>query len=147
MDTKNRYHTPETWLWVRLEHLGLVAGLVVLLAVHIGEVNWVRFTIAFVVIDLVGYLPGAVAYRRGGGGKISPLYHHLYNATHSYLTAAALVGLWAALAGGVEWAMLAFPIHLSGDRGLFGNTYKPVELPFEPVAVSPSVPVSLGEPA
>jgi hypothetical protein len=31
--------------------------------------------------------------------------------------------------------MLAFPIHLSGDRGLFGNTYKPVSLPFEPHAV------------
>ena len=28
--------------------------------------------------------------------------------------------------------MLAVPIHLSGDRGLFGNTLKPVELSFEP---------------
>jgi hypothetical protein len=40
--------------------------------------------------------------------------------------------VWAVLAGGPEWAMLAVPIHLSGDRGLFGNVYKPVSLPFEP---------------
>jgi hypothetical protein len=29
--------------------------------------------------------------------------------------------------------MLALPIHLSSDRGFFGNTYKSLSLPFEPV--------------
>ena len=24
MDTRNRFHTPETWLWVRAEHVALV---------------------------------------------------------------------------------------------------------------------------
>ena len=33
--------------------------------------------------------------------------------------------------GGFEWAMLALPIHLSGDRGLLGKSYKPLSLPFE----------------
>ena len=42
------------------------------------------------------------------------------------------VALWAYAHGGFEWAMLAVPIHLSGDRGLFGNTLKPFELSFEP---------------
>ena len=145
MDTRNRYHTPETWLWVRLEHLALLAALVVLLALHLREVHWIRFAFAFVAIDLIGYIPGAIAYRKGSGRKIAPLYHHLYNLTHSYLTAGALVGLWAWWLGGFEWAMLAFPLHLSGDRGLFGNTYKPVELPFEPVEVPPPVGLSLGD--
>jgi hypothetical protein len=143
MDIKNRYHTPQTWLWVRAEHLALLAVLVGLLLLHLGEVHWPRFVVAFAVIDLVGYVPGAVAYRRAGGGKIAPLYHHLYNLTHSYLTGAAVVGLWALAVGGFEWAMLAVPIHLSGDRGLFGNTYKPVELPFEPA----EVPVAAGAPS
>jgi hypothetical protein len=125
----------------------LLAALVVLVALHLEELSWPRFLAAFVLIDLVGYLPGAVAYRRSGGGAIAPLYHHLYNLTHSYLTGATVVGLWA-LATGPEWAMLAVPIHLAGDRGLFGNTYKPVELPFEPapgasVVVSPRQEVAL----
>src|SRR5262245_31149223 len=132
MDSKNRFHTNETWLWVRAEHLAQIAVLIVLLTLHIDEVNWLRFVVAFVVIDLAGYIPGAIAYRRAEGGKIAPLYHHLYNFTHSYLVGGLGVGLWALALGEFEWAMLAVPIHLSGDRGLFGNTYKPAELPFEP---------------
>lgn len=100
---------------------------------HAREVDWTRFVAAFAVIDLVGYLPGARAFRRAGGGPIAPLYHHLYNLTHSFLTAAAVVGLWA-VAAGFEWAMLAIPLHLAGDRGLFGNRKKPVHLPFERLA-------------
>jgi hypothetical protein len=135
LDNQNRFHTPETWLLVRAEHLALLAALAVLLALHLDEVNWTRFIIAFALLDLIGYIPGAVAYRRAGGGSIAPVYHHLYNLTHSYLTGGLLVGLWAMAIGGGEWAMLALPIHLSGDRGLFGNTYKPAALPFEPVEV------------
>ena len=41
--------------------------------------------------------------------------------------------------------MLAVPIHLSGDRGLFGNTYKPASLPFEP-APAPAAALSAGGP-
>ncbi|HEV3257967.1 MAG TPA: hypothetical protein VG013_13860 [Gemmataceae bacterium] len=134
MDTKNRFHTAQTWLWVRAEHLTLVVVLVVLLAVHLGEVNWLRFVVAFAALDIIGYIPGAFAYRRAGGGRITPFYHHLYNLTHSYLTAGVVAGVWALTLGGFEWAMLALPIHLSGDRGLFGNTYKPTALPFEPAA-------------
>lgn len=132
MDAVNRFHTRDSWLLVRAEHLLLLAVLLILLALHLGEVSWPRFLAAFVLLDLVGYVPGAVAYRRARGGPVSPVYHHLYNLTHSYLTAGVVVALWALAAGGFEWAMLALPIHLSGDRGLFGNTYKPVSLPFEP---------------
>ena len=134
MDRVYRFHTEETWRWVRAEHTALVLVLSALVALHAREVAWGRFLGAFVMIDLVGYLPGAIAFRRSGGGRIAPLYHHLYNVTHSYLTAGAAVWLWVLAAGGIEWAMLAIPIHLSGDRGLLGNVYKPVSLPFEPVA-------------
>ena len=135
MDNANRFHTQETWLWVRAEHLAVIAVAVALLLLHLDEVNWVRFVLVFTAIDLIGYVPGAVAYRRAGGARIEAIYHHLYNFTHSYLSGGLMVGLWALL-GGFEWAMLAVPIHLSGDRGLFGNTYKPLSLPFEPVPVA-----------
>lgn len=141
MDKVNRF-TEQTWRWLRAEHTALLLVLSGLVVLHAREVYWERFIAAFVAIDLAGYLPGAIAFRRAGGGRIAPLYHHLYNVTHSYLTAAAVVGLWALAAGCVEWAMLAVPIHLSGDRGLLGNVYKPVSMPFE--AVAPQVKAKRG---
>lgn len=133
MDAKNRFHTPETWLWTRIESIAVMLALIVMVALHIGEVRWGRFVFAFAVIDLIGYVPGAIAYRRQGGGRIAPIYHHLYNVTHSFLTGGAAVALWALATGGAEWAMLAIPIHYLGDRGIFGNIYKPTSLAFEPV--------------
>jgi len=132
MDTRNRFHTDQTFALVRLEHVALLLALSLLALRHLREMRWPLFLIAFLAIDLIGYVPGAIAWRRAGGRKISATYHLLYNLTHNYLTGAAVVGLWALAAGRLEWAMLAIPIHLSGDRGLFGNTYKPASLPFEP---------------
>jgi hypothetical protein len=97
---------------------------------HIDHLHWTRFLLAFALIDLGGYLPGAVAFHRSRGTRIAPLYHHLYNVTHSFLTAAVVITLWALVAG-PEWAMLAIPLHLCGDRALFGNGPKPAHLPFE----------------
>lgn len=115
----------------RVLYLGAMVACALALLWHAAAVDWLRFAAAFAVIDLVGYLPGALAFRRAAGGPIAPLYHHLYNVTHSFVTAAAALGLWALVAGGPEWAMLAVPLHLCGDRGLFGNRRKPVHLPFE----------------
>lgn len=134
MDTKNRFHTNETWLLMKAEHISLLVVLVVFVVMHIREINWGRFVFAFAIIDVIGYLPGTIAYHMSGGKRISPVYHYLYNVTHSYLTGGVVIALWAQLGGGFEWAMLAIPIHYSGDRGLFGNIYKPTSLPFEPVA-------------
>ena len=101
------------------------------LLLHAGEVSWVRAALAFAAIDLIGYLPGARAFRRAGKRPIPAVYHHLYNVTHNFLTAAVVTAVWALSAGGLEWAMLALPLHLAGDRGIFGNGFKPVALPFE----------------
>lgn len=132
MDPRNRLHTRQTFALVRAESLALMTVAGVLLFQHRADVRWGRFLLAFLLIDLVGYLPGAIAYRRAGGRPIAPIYHHLYNVAHSYLSAGLAVSLWALWGDGLEWAMLALPLHLAGDRGLFGNTYKPTELSFEP---------------
>ena len=118
------------WL-SRLEYLALMGAAGLLMLLHAGEVHWGRAVIAFAAIDLIGYLPGARAFRRAGGRRISPIYHHLYNVTHNFLTAGVVTALWAIAGGGLEWAMLATPLHLAGDRGIFGNGFKPPSLPFE----------------
>jgi hypothetical protein len=109
----------------------LMAGAALLLVWHLRELSWWRFTLAFALIDLIGYLPGARAFRRAGGRPIARIYHHLYNVTHSFATVAGVLALWALCAGRLEWAMLALPLHLAGDRALFGNGKKPPHRPFE----------------
>ena len=118
----------------RTEWLLLTALLALGVIAHWKDTAWPRFLIAFLALDLVGYLPGAVAFRRARGGPIAPLYHWLYNLTHNFVTAAVIVAAWASLVGHFEWAMLALPLHLAGDRGVFGNGFKPTEEPFEHVA-------------
>ena len=139
MDVQNRFHTVGTYRLMRLEHVGLLVLSGALMAWHANDLNWWRALIAFWVIDIVGYLPGAMVYRMQGGGKIPPIYHHIYNIAHTYLVVGAGVALWAWAIGGFEWAMLAVPFHLSLDRGVFGNVFKPLALPFEPVAASSDV--------
>jgi hypothetical protein len=139
MDIKNRFHTKSTFLLERLEHLLVVVVCSVLVLMHWQETNWLRFAAAFLIIDVIGYIPGAIIYHRQHGGRIPEIFHYLYNITHRDLTAALLFALWMWAIGGFEWAMLGMPIHLSGDRGVFGNIYKPVALPFEPVAVDQPV--------
>src|SRR6185295_9875406 len=90
------------WL-TRAEYLALMTASGLLMLLHAGEVSWVRAAIAFAAIDLIGYLPGARAFRRAGGGAIAPLYHHLYNVTHNFLTAALVTAVWALVGGGFEW--------------------------------------------
>lgn len=145
MDIKNPLHTAGTYRLARAEQLAVVILCMVLLVWHWNEVNWWRAVVAFWIIDIVGYLPGAIAYRRKGGGRIPAIYHHLYNIAHTYLVVGALVAVWAWVTG-PEWAMLAVPFHLGVDRGVFGNVFKPVVLPFEPVPLPEVWPEVLGRP-
>jgi hypothetical protein len=119
----------------RSEWLLLLAALSAALLWHRDAISWPRFALAFAAIDLVGYLPGALAFRRACGSAIAPVYHWLYNATHNFVTAALVAAVWAFAAGGPEWAMLALPLHLAGDRGVFGNGFKLSAEPFEPARV------------
>jgi hypothetical protein len=115
----------------RLEWLIALGVSVGLALTHLGDIRWPVFVSFFLVIDVIGYLPGAVAFRRSPTGHISRGYYVAYNVMHSLVTNAVLVGLWM-LVIGPEWALLAVPIHLFGDRALFGNTLKPFGVPFEP---------------
>ena len=121
---------PKQAPFTRAVHAVALLAIATALLLHLPHIHSGHFVLAFALIDLGGYLPGAVAFHRARGARIAPLYHHLYNVTHSFLTAALVIGLWAALSG-FEWAMLAIPLHLFGDRGIFGNGPKPIDRPFE----------------
>ena len=132
MDNLNRFHTRTTFWIVRAEHIALLLVLSGLLIWRAGEVHWWRAAAGFWIIDIVGYLPGALMFRRSKTGRVPRGFYNAYNIAHTYLVTGTGVALWAYAIGGFEWAMLAVPIHLSIDRGVFGNTLKPVELSFEP---------------
>jgi hypothetical protein len=131
MDSHNLFFTRATAYWLRAEYaLALAVGMV-LAVLHLGEIRWLPFVGLFVYIDLIGYLPGAVAFRRSRDGRIPLVHYRLYNVMHSHLSAALVAGVWC-LVVGPEWALLALPIHQCGDRALFGNFQKPYGLSFEP---------------
>ncbi|MCD0484727.1 hypothetical protein LO771_20610 [Streptacidiphilus sp. ASG 303] len=133
MDAKNTFDTPATYRLVRLEYgLGLVVASALLLT-HLGEVRWLPAAGLFLYIDLVGYVPGAIAYHRSRDKRIHRAYYVLYNVMHSLVTQGLVVLAWIWLHG-AEWALLVVPVHLFGDRALFGNFLKPFALDFEPVA-------------
>lgn len=133
MDSHNLFLTRTTYRWLRAEYAAALCVAVVLALLHLDDIRWPAFLALFAYIDLVGYLPGAVAYRRTPGGQISRTYYRLYNAMHSLVSAAAVAAVWC-LVVGPEWALLALPIHLCGDRAVFGNFLKPFGLSFEPVS-------------
>jgi len=131
MDPRNRFESRGTFILVRLENLAALVACTVLAVMHIGEIRWLEFIALFAYIDLIGYIPGAIAFRRSGGAAIPRIYYVLYNTMHSFLFNGAVVGVWCLLFG-PSWAMLAVPIHLFGDRALFGNSFKPWGVSYEP---------------
>jgi hypothetical protein len=114
----------------RLDALVVLVGSIALALAHLSEIRWGVFILFFAVIDLVGYIPGAIAFRKANRGSISTTYHALYNVTHGLPWNALTAGLWCLLVR-PEWALLAIPIHLAGDRCLFGNFFKATNTPFE----------------
>ena len=136
MDAANPFETPTTYRLHRAEYLAGFVVATALVAWHWRDIRWLPFVGLFAYIDLLGYLPGAIAFRRSSDQRIARAYYVLYNTTHSLLIQSVVVGLWGALVGW-EWALLAIPFHLFGDRGLFGNFLKPFALPFEPHAAAP----------
>lgn len=121
---------PKLDIDARLEALvGLIAATALAVA-HLRELDLARFAALFIIIDVVGYLPGLLAHRASGGRPIAPVYSALYNHAHSFVTGAAIAAAWS-LALKPEWALLAIPIHLLGDRALFGNFRKRTDVPFE----------------
>jgi hypothetical protein len=131
MDHRNLFLTPATYRLIRLEYAVALLLSVVVFVAHFSAVRWWEFAVLFVYIDVIGYLPGAFAWRRAKGRPISKAYYVLYNAMHSLVSAALVAGVWAAVFG-ANWALLAIPIHLGIDRAIFGNFLKPFGLPFEP---------------
>jgi len=131
VDAKNRFETKTTFLLLRLEWLAALVVSVVLVLRHLPQIRWPVFIGLFAVIDVVGYLPGAIAYRRSGGRRVARGFFVAYNTMHSLVTAGAIAGGWA-LAVRPEWALLALAVHLLGDRALFGNSLKPFGVSFEP---------------
>jgi len=131
VDSHNLFETPNTYRALRAEFL--IAGLVaaILLVIHIDDVRPLPAVLLFLYNDTIGYVPGAIAYRRSKDGRISKIYYVLYNLMHSAVSSVVIAGLWS-LVFGPEWALLTMVIHIAADRGFFGNFIKQFSVEFEP---------------
>lgn len=131
MDSANLFETRITALHLRAEFgIGLAAATTLAL-MHLNEINWIQFVVLFAYIDVFGYLPGVLRHMRRPELPMPHRYYVLYNTMHSFVTTAVVAAIWVVTFGPV-WALLALPIHLCGDRALFGNFMKPFAVAFEP---------------
>lgn len=135
MDAHNTFETPTTARLARLEWLGFLLITAALLIMNWSAVDWWLFVGLFVIIDVIGYLPGMIAHRRSRDGAIGKIFYVLYNSMHCLFTWTVILSVASVLVGW-QWAMLAVPLHLFGDRALFGNSLKPFGVPFEPQTIS-----------
>jgi hypothetical protein len=133
MDMKNPFESPTTFRLHRAEYAVAWVVVSVLIVMHWSEIRLLPAIILFAYIDVIGYIPGAIAFRRSKDGRISKNYYLAYNIMHSMITQGAVILLWGFTIGW-EWALLAIPWHLFADRGIYGNFLKPFSLPFEPHA-------------
>jgi hypothetical protein len=131
MDATNTFDTPTTHRAIRAEFALLAAASAYMLARKRKQVRWPVALGLFLYNDTLGYLPGAIAYRRSPDKKIPKTYYLAYNLMHSGVSATAVAAAWARFVG-PEWAMLGIPFHIGLDRALFGNVLKPFSVPFEP---------------
>jgi len=133
MDAKNRFFTPGTYNLTRLEYLFMLILLSILAFRYFNEINWWIFIAMIAITDGIGYVLGAIVHRRKTDtGHIAPIYYFLYNAMHNIFLAAGVMALWWFFFGW-DWTVLAMPIHLCIDRGIFGNFFKPLGgVSFEP---------------
>jgi hypothetical protein len=131
VDGHNLFETQTTYRALRAEYLvgGIVAG--VLFVAHFDDIRIIPALLLFLYNDAIGYVPGAIAYRRSPDGRISKAYYVMYNVMHSIVTSAVVAGLWA-LVFGPEWAMVVMALHIATDRAVFGNFMKPFGVHFEP---------------
>jgi lysylphosphatidylglycerol synthetase-like protein (DUF2156 family) len=137
MDKLNRFHTRGTYSLVRLDYVALALFTAIILARHSEQIAWLRFVIAFWWIDVLGYIPGAIWYQtraKKGARAMPSAFVVLYDLAHSAALNLTLIVAWYSVLGRFEWAMLAAPLHLCIDRGVFGNIYKTHKLSFEPIA-------------
>jgi hypothetical protein len=131
MDAVNTFDTAATYRALRAEYGLLAAASGYLLWRNRRRVRWPAAAALFLSGDLLGYVPGAIAYRRSPDGRVLRGYYAAYNVMHSMLTASAVAAAWTRVRG-PEWALVAIPLHIGLDRGLFGNFLKPFSTSFEP---------------
>ena len=134
MDHVNRFESKATFSLLRAEYFAGMTASGALLIWNIGEVRLLPAIFLFSYIDLIGYIPGLIAHHSKIREPLPKYYYVLYNTMHSFLTQSVVVAVWVYFIGW-EWALLVVPMHLCGDRALFGNFMKQFSIPFEPKAI------------
>jgi len=132
MDTVNHFFTKYTALNARAEYaLGFLACLWLMIANWDALNFWLAIAL-FAYIDLIGTVPGLLAFHRSSDGQIAKTYYVLYNVLHSALTQGLVIIAFIQFFG-FQWALLGIPTHLCVDRAMFNNYPKPFGLAFDPV--------------
>src|SRR5262249_12690045 len=64
MDHKNPFESPVTYKLHRAEYFVGLLIVTALIIIHFRDIRWIPAIGLFAYIDLIGYIPGAIAFRR-----------------------------------------------------------------------------------
>jgi len=138
MDANNTYFTRKSYSAMRADWLCIMFALLAAVVWFRQEINWLLFFVMFWYIDVIGTAPGLyLQWKNARAGRRNASVPNWavagYNICHSFVTQGIVIAVWY-LISGFEWTMLAMPLHLAADRGVFGNIYKNYNEAFEPPA-------------
>jgi len=136
MDYKNQFVTKNIYYYSRLDYLVGLVGCLVLMYLNYESINIWVFILILALPDVIGYYPAAMLYYlrpKSSRRRVPVVFYYIYNLSHGVFLNTVCCFVWSYYAGGLQFEMLAFPIHLCIDRGVFGLFYKSRKISFVPV--------------
>lgn len=134
MDNKNLFVSRNIYYYNRLDYIVLLISCLILIYYNWGDFNSISFILMLVWPEL-GFYPAAFWYffkSDSDNRSVPEIFYYIYNISHGVVANLSVILIWMYIADGFQWAMLAFPVHLGIDRGLFGLFYKSRKISFIP---------------
>lgn len=84
------------------------------------QINFYYYILLFLLIDLVGYIPGRIWNYFYGDERTLNIFYKLYNFCHNLVLITLISLIWLYLFKN-DYSFIALYAHLFLDRGIFGN--------------------------
>lgn len=85
-----------------------------------NKINFIYYIVFFLLIDLIGYMPGRLWNFFKGDGNTSKIFYKLYNVCHNLVVITVVSIIWLYFFNN-DYSFLALYTHLFLDRGVLGN--------------------------
>lgn len=93
---------------------------IILTIILFNQINIIYYLVFFLLIDLIGYIPGRIWNLLKGDNDTAKIFYKLYNLCHNFATITIISLIWLYFVNN-DYSFIALYTHLFLDRGLLGN--------------------------